>query len=144
VAALYTDEDASHAMAARLTALGHLVMTTRQQGHEGNADAAQLLHAASLGALLITHNRRDFELLQEAWVIWNEGWGTVRDHAGMLVIPPVWPQDVAAHMLNTLLGSNAQLAGELHAFDLNRVRWMRYDVALRQYMLIGQDAEDGT
>src|SRR5574341_2570337 len=77
--ALYLDEDVSVVVGAILRARGFVVVTARDAGHLGVADAAQLAVAAQAGRVLLTHNRVHFERLHREWL--ESG----RPHAGIII-----------------------------------------------------------
>ncbi len=89
MARLYLDEDVARLVANALRERGHDTQTTESRGLKGQSDPRQLLLAAREERIFITCNRRDFELLHEAWILWpseiypNGG----VDHSGILVIP---------------------------------------------------------
>ena len=70
MADFYLDNDVSLRLAPLLRSVGHRVTTTRELGLSAASDDAQLLTAARNGWILITHNRRDFMMLHDAWRTW--------------------------------------------------------------------------
>jgi len=89
MAALFTDENMALALELALRDLGHLMFSTYDEGRAGAPDPHQLLYAAERGWVLITHNRRDFRLLHDAWLLWSRSWGVRPTHAGILVLEQV-------------------------------------------------------
>jgi hypothetical protein len=81
-AAFYLDEDVTEALATPLRGRGHQVTTTTAAGRKGTRDHEQLWFAAQRGWILITVNRRDFESLHGAWLLWS----VPRSHAGIIVL----------------------------------------------------------
>jgi predicted nuclease of predicted toxin-antitoxin system len=74
MAALYLDEDVPVELADLLRARGHSATTTRNESRLGRPDPDQLLFTAKNGFVLVTHNRRDFARLHEAWLLWARDW----------------------------------------------------------------------
>ena len=95
MAALYTDENMALALEGLLRDYGHVVTSTFGEGRSGAPDPHQLLFAAERGWTLITHNRRDYRLLHDAWHLWSYAWSVSRRHAGILVLEQVIAQPVA-------------------------------------------------
>jgi hypothetical protein len=60
---LYADEDFSYPAVLELRRLGHDVITVQQDGLAGTPDPGVLARAHSLGRVVLTYNRRDFERL---------------------------------------------------------------------------------
>lgn len=83
-AAFYLDEDVTEALAIPLRGHGHQVTTTTAAGRKGTHDHEQFWFAAQRGWILITANRRDFESLHGAWLLW----GVPRSHAGIILLHP--------------------------------------------------------
>lgn len=54
----------------------------------------QLLFAADRGLTVITHNRRDFVLLHDAWLTWAHEWQANRRHSGIFILDHVLPADM--------------------------------------------------
>lgn len=92
MASLYLDHNVSLQIVAPLRSFGHVVLTARDLGRERQPDDAQLLAAVQAGHILITHNRRDFTMLHDAWLTWAAAFDVALPaHAGILVL------DVAPH-----------------------------------------------
>lgn len=84
MAHFYLDHNVARDLAAELATLGHQARTARDLQLERASDAQHLRIAAERKWLLITHNKKDFELLQDAWRLWQQGWGISHFHAGIL------------------------------------------------------------
>jgi hypothetical protein len=103
VAQFYLDHDVSIHVAPELRALGHIAATSRAYGQESAPDPQQLLTATDHEWILVSHNRKDFELLDDAWHVWTTRWGITEPHAGILIL------------LHGSAGRSAQL---LHEFSV--------------------------
>jgi predicted nuclease of predicted toxin-antitoxin system len=66
-ARLYLDEDVSVLVADLVGARGFDVTTTRDENQLGNSDEAQLVFARERQRALVTHNRSDFERLNQVF-----------------------------------------------------------------------------
>ena len=75
----YLDEDVDIKLAEILKSNGHEADTTSESGNQGASDESQLTLATSLGAILITHNRRHFRRLHRNWT--QEG----KWHSGIVI-----------------------------------------------------------
>ena len=85
----YLDENVSEALVDLLKAFGHGVVSTAQLGNKGVSDVGQLLLAARMGRILVTHNHRHFAMLHEAWLAFAAEWNppVMPIHPGILVVP---------------------------------------------------------
>ncbi len=119
MADFYLDNDVSLRLAPLLRSVGHRVTTTRDLGLSGASDDAQLLTAARNGWILITHNRRDFMMLHDAWRTWPAAFGlALPPHPGSLVLDQALP-DV---LTNIVSGFLAGMPGESW---INELFWWR-------------------
>ena len=76
-----------------------------------------------MGCALVTHNERDFKLLQRAWRLWP---APVR-HAGVLVIPQQrWTPSQTAEEMDRFVQSGQPLANELYWWTVGR-GWVRFE-----------------
>jgi len=68
VARFYADEDVDYDVVLTLRGIGHDVLTSQEAGRANRRipDNAVLDDAASMGRVLITRNRDDFQRLHEA------------------------------------------------------------------------------
>ncbi len=82
MADFHIDEDVPVALAQELVALGHTALTARDLYLIGALDPVHLRQAALNNRILVTHNKRDFRVLHQAWTTWF----TDRPHAGILVM----------------------------------------------------------
>lgn len=85
----YIDEDVHEQLAEQLSAIGHDTVNARQAGNRGRRDPWQFAFATLHRRTLVTANRRDFDLLHEAWIVWSDlAIATATGpHPGILVVP---------------------------------------------------------
>jgi hypothetical protein len=83
----YIDHDVPLRMAWHLRTAGHGAVTVRDRGLEGADDDEHVLGATARGAILITHNSKDFTLLHRAWHRWATAWSVDARHGGILLLP---------------------------------------------------------
>jgi predicted nuclease of predicted toxin-antitoxin system len=95
-AKLYLDEDVSALLAKLVRARGFDAMTTLDARNIASTDELQLSFASSVGRVLLTHNRVDFEQLASRWH--SEG----RQHAGILIAVRRKPHDMLQRILPIL------------------------------------------
>lgn len=122
MASFYLDHDVPAAIRLALQAFGRDAITSRDLHTERANDAEQLFTAAHHGRILITHNRRDFELLHHAWRLWS----APITPAGILVIQQGrWSAAEAAEELHDFVGSGQMLTNELYGWSPSR-GWVRF------------------
>jgi hypothetical protein len=128
MANLYLDENMSLLLEVLLRLRGHAVFSTFSEGRTGAPDPHQLLFAAERGWVLITHNRRDYRLLHDAWHLWSHAWDTVQRHGGVLVLDqtPGQPVEEMAELIHALVhDATASLSNRL--YDWRQVTgWKRF------------------
>ncbi|MHB8647089.1 MAG: DUF5615 family PIN-like protein [Thermomicrobiales bacterium] len=95
MAGFFLDEDVSADLPDLLRTYGHIVTDVHSEQREGVPDPRQLLFAADRGLTMITHNRRDFLLLHDAWLTWSHEWQIGRRHSGILVVEQMPPADLS-------------------------------------------------
>lgn len=73
--ALYIDENIPQRTVRALRALGHDVLTLKEDGKAGKrySDESVLRNAAALGRVVVTHNRKDFRRLHRGGGIRHRG-----------------------------------------------------------------------
>lgn len=113
MAAYYLDNDVAPAVALILRQLGHAATTAREVGSARAGDPEQLLVASSRREILVTHNARDFILLHQAWLRWQQAWGVSQPHHGILVIPQ-GPAEQNAARLARFVEARPTLENQLH------------------------------
>lgn len=102
---LYLDHNVSLHLAPPLRAVGHDPIMARDLGLTRLTDDAQLLSAVRAGRVLITHNRRDFTLLHDAWLTWPVAFGLVLPpHPGILVLDPA-PHEMLSEAVDAFLAA---------------------------------------
>jgi hypothetical protein len=80
VVSIYLDDCiVDHRLARQLRAAGHLLYLPKELGVNGQDDEPHLATAASLGAVLVTHNQQHFAPIHHRWA--TEG----RSHAGIIL-----------------------------------------------------------
>jgi hypothetical protein len=115
MARLYLD----HNVQAGLIALGHMAVLTRDQPNMVEAsDGHQLLFAAQVGATLLTHDRKDFPNLHDAWRRWQVAWGCGPDHAGIFILDQRVPPDTLVKVVHELITSGQPLTNELYRWTI--------------------------
>lgn len=126
MANLYVDHNVAGGITDQLRARSHNVVAARELGLERAKDDAHLLLAAQQGRTLISHNRRDFEMLHDAWRRWAIAWQVEPEHAGILIIPQrsPWLYDQVAQEVGSFLASGQPLANELYWWSVGH-GWVR-------------------
>jgi hypothetical protein len=117
MANLYFDENMSLLLEALLRERGHMVFSTFSEGRLGSPDPHQLLFAAERDWILITHNRRDYRLLHDAWHLWSHAWDVNRRHSGILILDqvPGQPVEEMPELIHGLVHEvGASLSNRLH------------------------------
>jgi predicted nuclease of predicted toxin-antitoxin system len=92
-ARLYLDEDVSARTAEMISARGFDVLSTVKAGRISAPDRDQLDFAANQSRVLVTHNRRDFELLIRGY--FTSG----LPHAGVIIAVRRPPRDLTIRIL---------------------------------------------
>ncbi len=123
MARFHFDENVNYDIAVALVALGHDVVTSRDLGMDGRDDDLHLLAAANDNRILVTHNGRDFVVLNPAWRHWSQAWNAPADHAGILIVPqaPHMQPDVAARELDAIQ-SRESLINECWYYEWRTLR----------------------
>ena len=76
-------------------------------------DQRVLLASAQTGRTVVTHNRKDFRLLHDAWRDWSAAWGVVAQHSGILIVAEV-PAPVLAEELDRFLAGGPTVENQLY------------------------------
>ena len=82
-AALYLDHNISNELLRLLTHAGHRVYSARTLRMSAANDLEHLLAATDRGAVLITHDKKDFLLLHRTWLALARRWSAVETHPGI-------------------------------------------------------------
>lgn len=131
MARLYLDHNVSLRLVASLRSVGHDVVAARDLNITRVSDDAQVLAAVRAGRLLITHNRRDFLLLHEAWITWPAAFGmALPPHAGMLLLDVASPNELVRVLIALLTTT------PLSELADNCLWWHRTDGWLRRLVRI--------
>ncbi|HET7036257.1 MAG TPA: DUF5615 family PIN-like protein [Thermomicrobiaceae bacterium] len=117
MARFYLDHNVSLATAAELRLRRHQATTARDLGLERASDAEQLLAAVRLGAILVTHNAKDFILLNDAWNRWALAWQVNARHGGIIVTPDIWLEPQEAGELSDFLVGGYPLFNRIYAWQ---------------------------
>jgi Domain of unknown function (DUF5615) len=105
VTRLYLDHDVSLELARLLRIAGHDVTTAQALGLAHASDDEHLLIAFQQERVLLTHNRKDYVLLDTAWRRWPLVWGVAGPaHAGILVLDHR-PERELAMVVDAFLGA---------------------------------------
>lgn len=86
---LYLNENVAIRLIALLSRRGIRATHTLSVGNQGASDEQQLDYATRKGYILLTHNRRHFRQLHQAWLA--EG----RKHTGIIVVGYADPERLA-------------------------------------------------
>jgi len=89
IPALYLNENIPIRLVHVLSLDGIEAVHTVEAGNRGATDQFQLEYAASIGCILVTHNRRDFRQLHAEWI------QEKRSHCGILVMDHDEPEYLA-------------------------------------------------
>ena len=125
MAIFFLDHNVRVLVAELLRASGQTAVTARDLFLTRATDDELLLAAAERGWTLVTNNRKDFELLHDAWLRWSAAWGAAAAHAGILVLPQPWPADRSARVLRDFLASSRPLSNALYVFRGSAGGWDR-------------------
>lgn len=116
MADLYLDSDVPVRVAQLLRAAGHDAVTAAEQGRRRATDDEQLLAAAQQGRTVVSHNRKDFVLLHDAWRRWPWAYGlTLPPHPGILIVNQLGDRAIADAVLRVVAADpRAPLANSLY------------------------------
>ena len=115
MAAFFLDHNVSSHLQQALQNAGHTAVAVRNRFDPRATDEFVLLHAAEHKWILVTHNRKDFELLHLAWTRWTKAWRTSEQHAGILLLPQQWPLTRAVWELSHAV-TNLTLPNNLYRY----------------------------
>lgn len=94
--------------------MGHTARTALDLGLAHAGDDEHLLIAAQNGWILVSHNRKDFNLLHDGWRRWSAAWGVIALHGGILIIPQSWPAKRTASEIDSFIQTGVLLANQLY------------------------------
>ena len=100
------DENVSRDVALVLRAEGHEIESAVELGRLRLSDVQVLVRAAEASQVLVTHNRRDFVALHEAWMAWRSRWEREVEravgapvpfshHSGIVLVPGLSSHELA-------------------------------------------------
>jgi hypothetical protein len=119
VADFHLDSDVSLLLAPLLRSAGHTVVAARDLGLAAATDDAQFVAAVHPGRILVTHNRRDFTLLHDAWRTWPAAFGlALPPHPGILALDHGPPSPLLGVIDELLVATSP-------ASRLNEMFWWR-------------------
>ena len=123
MARFYLDHNVSLDTATELRLRHHQATTALALGLERASDAEQLLAAVHLGAILVTHNAKDFILLNDAWNRWARAWQVNARHEGIIVTPDTWLEPHEARELSDFLVGGYPLPNQIYVWQ-SRAGWV--------------------
>jgi hypothetical protein len=127
LARLYLDANVALGLVDLLIGAGHTAASARDVGLQDAAVYLQMLAAWERGAILVTHNRRDFVEQHEAWHEWPRHWGLRGpDHPGV-VAPDQCDERVYGPPLVAFLAASHPMTGQLYAWRQNTDTWQRWE-----------------
>jgi hypothetical protein len=128
MAELDLDADIDGRFVSPLRVAGNTVLVTAELGRRRAHDDEQLMFAAEHGLILITHNVKDYLLLQRAWRHWPDVWGVEPRplHAGILAVPQVSEEHIVfmADVIDQFIRSGAVLANRFYEWQWGR-EWVQ-------------------
>jgi predicted nuclease of predicted toxin-antitoxin system len=117
----YLDENIPIQVVPELLRWGHQAVTVRNLRLLRGGDDEHLLLAAQRGWILVTCNRDDFILLQNAWQRWTRAWQVQEQHAGILITPHEWLSPQVAFELHHFMQAGPQIVNRL--YDWRQGTW---------------------
>ncbi len=102
---------------------GHEADTARSLGWERASDAKHIQVAAENGWILVTHDRKNFEALQDAWLLWQPT-APGHPHRGIFCCQAL-PADELAVAINGLVGAGTTVENEMYEWRRGS-GWTRY------------------
>lgn len=121
------DENVSRPVALALRAEGHDVEAAADVDRLRLSDVQVLVRAAESGQALVTHNKRDFAALHEAWMHWRARWEAEAErmlgvqvrfsrHSGIPLVPGLSIDELVV-ALRELDGQHGTLDDRLFEFS---------------------------
>lgn len=130
MARLYLDANIALGVVPILAGAGHTVESARDVGLKDAADYLQMLAAWERDAVLVTHNRKHFVELHEAWYEWPRRWGlSGPDHRG-IIVPDQRDETVYGPPLLAFLAASHPMTGHLYTWRQNGDRWERWEISV--------------
>lgn len=113
MAQFYLDHDVPADLAAFLSGAGYPTVPMRHLGTRRSPDSQHLLEAARSARTLVSHNKRDYLLLQDAWIGWSRAWSVDPHHSGMLLFPQISARRMFA-AIRDLLAMSPELTNQVY------------------------------
>lgn len=110
--ALLLDEDVRLGLAEILRERGYDVVHVLEEGQAGRSDDAQLAYAVTQGRTILTHNIRDYLLLEQTYQSQR------KVHHGIILSNQISLRELLRRTLQCLSRHNAE---DLH----NRIQWLQ-------------------
>jgi hypothetical protein len=101
-------------------------VTSDELGLGDAIDSYQVLTAAHNGWVLMSHNRKDFRLLHNAWLLWRDAWGVSASvaHGGILILPHDRASDTVQRLDLFATSRPGSLADQIYEYRTSR-GWVR-------------------
>lgn len=123
MAEFYVDHCVPISLAPLLRTYSYGARAARDEGLAGATDDEHLLFAALNGCILVTFNRKDFELLHGAWQRWSQAWGVSARHSGIIILDTASDTHLAQE-LDRFVRARPQLEDEFYRWRA-RHGWSR-------------------
>lgn len=120
----YLDNDVPLRLGDELRRAGHDAIHVRDLGTFRRSDADHLLAATRDGRIVVTHNRKDYLLLHDAWHRWTLAWTVLDQHAGVLCLPHNLQPHALFVAIDVFLSSDFPIANEVYTYS-PATSWIR-------------------
>ena len=125
---LYFDHNVSHDVGPFLWPLGHDFVFSRDEGSSTLTDDALLLLSVQTNRTFVTHNRRDFRLLHDAWMTWPAAFGmALPSHPGIIVLDQAPPAVLAQALADFLSAASLEQLADAILWWHRRDGWRQPD-----------------
>lgn len=126
MARFYLDENISRDAEHLLTRYGHDALHSVDLGHRAMPDPQHLFAAADDNRILLTFNRRDFELLHQFWTSLN-AWGNLdRPHSGILTAVGEINDLQWANLVHAFVRQRQNLDNQMWEWRRQQQEWRRF------------------
>ncbi len=123
MAFILLDHNVARDIAPLLRQAGHGAITALDAGMHSAEDDEYVLVSSDRAWTIVTHNKKDFNLLHGAWRRWSTAWGIQHAHAGILVLGEAAPT-ILANAIIDLLAGDPPLRNHLYQWRPGRA-WAR-------------------